>query len=272
MEQHSIPRQITTFEFKLIGFMTLRQFIYLIIFFPLAYIVYIIFPIPLVNILLGVGVACIGVAFAFFPINDRPLDVWLKNLVKRLSSPTQYYYRKDNPPISIFQELYFVADPHRVVAHIESQQKLSAYLNARPATTSTSGSKSVGRGFFHLPSSVKAKQEKSVITQPGSTSSKTSSAQLVNNTQKKPFFIGTVKNNKKIALPGILIYVKNQSSTLRLLKTNPHGIFATYNPIPPGEYLFELKDPKGVYFFDTMKEMIHEENKEPIELTSKELL
>jgi len=46
MEQHAVPRQITTFEFKLIGFMTLRQFIYLLVFIPLGVVVYFLFPIP----------------------------------------------------------------------------------------------------------------------------------------------------------------------------------------------------------------------------------
>jgi hypothetical protein len=88
---------ITSFEFKLIGFMTLKQFLYLVIFAPIGYIVYWLFPIPLLNILMGIAVGGIGLALAFVPINDRPLDVWIKNMWKRLNSPTQYFYRKNNP-------------------------------------------------------------------------------------------------------------------------------------------------------------------------------
>lgn len=91
--------------------------------------------------------------------------------------------------------------------------------------------------------------------------------------EKKPFFIGEVKNNKHISLPGILIYVKDGRGTpVRLLKTNPHGIFATYNPLVPGEYSFEMKDPKNIYFFDTMKIAIGEHNQGNIEIVSKEML
>ena len=68
MEQHPIPRQITSFEFKLIGFMTLKQFLYLVIFGPMGYVVSFI-PIPIVNVILGIAVASIGVALAFLPIN-----------------------------------------------------------------------------------------------------------------------------------------------------------------------------------------------------------
>ena len=99
MEQHSIPRQITTFEFKLIGFMTLKQFLYLVIFFPIGFIIYKIVPIPLINIILGVLVGCIGLAFAFIPFQDRPLEEWLRNLIKRINSPTQYSYKKESEAV-----------------------------------------------------------------------------------------------------------------------------------------------------------------------------
>ncbi|MFZ3011371.1 MAG: hypothetical protein WA100_05980, partial [Microgenomates group bacterium] len=90
---------------------------------------------------------------------------------------------------------------------------------------------------------------------------------------RKPFFIGTIKNGKHIALPGILIYVKNQGNTpVRLLKTNQYGIFATFNTLPAGEYTFEIKDPKNSYLFDTMKIAIQDSNPKSIDIFSKELL
>ena len=62
MEQHPIPRQITSFEFKLIGFMTLKEFLYVVIFAPLGYIVYSLFPIPFLNIILGLAVGFFAVS------------------------------------------------------------------------------------------------------------------------------------------------------------------------------------------------------------------
>jgi hypothetical protein len=89
----------------------------------------------------------------------------------------------------------------------------------------------------------------------------------------KPFLTGVVKNNKMIPLSGVLIYIKDQNGkVIRLLKTNPHGVFATFNPLPDGEYLFELKDPQGSYFFDTMKLKVESKNQKPLEFFSKELL
>ena len=128
MEQHPIPRQITTFEFKLIGFLTLRQFLYLVISLPIAYVLFRIIPIPLLNILAAGVCAAFGAALAFLPINDRPMEVWIRNFIKRLNSPTQYTYMKHNSPLYFLRNLYFVSDPHRVLAHVESQEKLAAYL------------------------------------------------------------------------------------------------------------------------------------------------
>jgi len=289
MDQHAIPRQITSFEFKLIGFMTLKQFLYLVIFAPFGYIVYIIFPLPFFNIILGILVAAVGAALAFMPINDRPLDIWLRNIWKRLNSPTQFTYHKHNQPIALLQNLYFVSDPHHVMAHIESQQLLAAYLEKTKQTMQPNiQKKQVQRAFLDVQTS----QSDLVSPPPIQTAPTQTAVQVAQSysapvtlpeasttppiqTQKehKPFFIGTVKNSKRIPLPGILLYVKNdQNVSVRLLKTNQHGIFATFNPLPPGDYIFEIKDPKSAYLFDTMKITIQDINTRSIEFYSKELM
>ena len=270
MEQgHPIPRQITTFEFKLIGFLTLRQFIYLVIFIPAGYLTFVLFPIPLLNILLGILIAAIGPALAFVPINDRPLEIWIKNLIKRLTSPTQYFYKKQNSPLYFLQDLVFVSDPHKVFTHIESQKMLNQYLSQKrkPETLSSIQKKQrINQLLASPPSLLSVKKEKPKTE---AFSSKPITASL----PKKPFLTGVVKNRKMIPLSGILIYIKDQNGkVLRLLKTNPYGVFATFNPLKEGEYIFELKDPQGSYFFDTMRLKIGGETQKPLEFFSKELL
>ena len=266
-----MPRQITTFEFKLIGFLTLKQFIYLVLFIPLGFIAYKLIAIPLLNILIAALVAGLGIAFAFVPINDRPLDVWIKNLTKRLTSATQYIYQKKNPPIYFLKNLFFISDPHHVLAHIESQEKLAAYLaKTKPNPTAPNVKKQAVAVLLQKPKAELVGQKKVSPV-------KLTDEPIVGKKQiaspKKPFFSGAVKNHKLISLPGILIYLKDENGTLlRLMKTNPHGIFATFNPLPPAEYIFEFKDPKNTYFFDTMKLKIEESNPKPLELFSKELM
>ncbi len=292
MEQHPIPRQITTFEFKLIGFLTVKQFIYLIIFIPIGFIVYELFPIPLLNILLGVLTGAVGFALAFLPINDRPMDVWIRNFFKRLTSPTQYLYHKSNHPLYFLQNLYFTSDPHRIMTHIESREKLGRYLASKGIIQTTNTKKQSVSNLFQMSSSSLGKQKNQqqpqniqgkpiVASSPTPNQYERDSGLLRTDPPaggssagpKHPYFTGIVKNHKLIPLPGILIYVKDEKGdVVRLLKTNPHGIFATFNPLPPATYDFETRDPNNSYLFDTMKMRVESNNLKPIEIFSKELL
>jgi len=261
-----MPRQITTFEFKLIGFFTLKQFIYLVVFIPLGFIVFKLFPLPLVNILLAVLVGAMGPAFAFLPVNDRPLDLWIKNLFKRLTSPTQYVYRKQNSPIYFLQNLFFMNDPHRVMTHIESREKLAAYLAKTKKEPTVNIKKQTIATLLQKPDAAIKGEKKTQVENKAAVAVQPANI-------KKAFFSGVIKNHKLIPIPGILIYVKNEKGdVLRLLKTNPHGVFATFSPLPQSEYQFEFKDPKGTYFFDTMKIKVDTINTKPLEFFSKELM
>lgn len=300
MEQHPIPRQITTFEFKLIGFMTLKQFLYILVSVPAGFIVFRLFPIPIINLLMGLTVIGLGVALAFLPVNDRPLDVWIKNLFKRLSSPTQYAFHKNNSPLYFLEDLYFVSDPHRVVSHVESREKLAAYLEKTQPKKAASVKKNQINSLLKTPTSqmrpIHVKVEppaspaqfataqteahqppvRATSQQPQEQPAQTTKAPPQSAPAPRahgglhPFFTGVIKNARQIPLPGILVYVKNERNIpIRLLKTNPHGVFATYSPLPEGQYVFELKDPNGGYLFDTMNLHVPNERNKPFELYSK---
>ena len=273
MEQHAIPRQITNFEFKLIGFLTIKQFIYLLISIPTGVLVYYIFPVPILKFILGVIVGGIGLAFAFVPINDRPMEVWVRNLVKRLSSPTQYFFKKQNPAIYFLKNLVFTSDPHRVMAHIDSQQKLSKYLNTKSLPKAQNRNQQISSLFSDPFSSLLGKKKPQTRQSSPSSSLPPTTYNLQPNA-KTPFLTGLIKNYKQTPLTGILVYIKKEPTgdPIRILKTNSHGIFATYNPLPPSEYVFEFKDPKGIFFFDTMKVKVENLNEKPVEITSKELI
>lgn len=276
MDQHPIPRQITTFEFKLIGFLTLKQFLYLVVFTPIAFIVFKLFPIPLLNLLLAIVILLFGLAFAFVPINDRPFDIWIRNLIKRLFSPVQFVYHKEPEPLYFLQDLYFVANPRIVAAHVESKEKLAMYLAKTKSSTAINTKKQNISNLLSLPKDMKTLSQTQTISNTKAVPATNATMQnqtMVDSQIKQPFFIGVVKNSKALPLPGILIYIKDQKgNTLRLLRTNLKGNFATFNPIPPHEYTFEIKDPKGQYFFDTMKVKIENNSVKPIEFQSKELL
>lgn len=94
MENHPIPQDITGFQFKLIGNMTVRQFAYLAVGVVLAWICYAL-PLPfLIKLPFALVFGLSGVAFAFLPIEGRPMDTMISNFVKALLNPTQFIYVK----------------------------------------------------------------------------------------------------------------------------------------------------------------------------------
>ena len=77
MEQHPIPQQISSYQFRLVGDMTLKQFFQLAGGFLVALIFY---SIPLIGIVKWPFViisALLGAALAFLPLEERPLERWI---------------------------------------------------------------------------------------------------------------------------------------------------------------------------------------------------
>src|SRR3989339_2182515 len=102
MQQHPVPQNVTQYQFRLVGDMTLKQFLELLGGILLAYLFYasnlvFIFKWPLA--LLSVFV---GIALAFFPIEDRPLDQWVTNFLKSIYNPTRFIWKKTNKIPSFF--------------------------------------------------------------------------------------------------------------------------------------------------------------------------
>ncbi|MFO0703443.1 MAG: PrgI family protein [Patescibacteria group bacterium] len=274
MEQHPIPRQITTFEYKLIGFMTIKQFGYVMLGAVFAYAAFLIVPIFILNYITGFLVFCAGLAFAFFPINDRPLDVFIRNLYTRINSPTQFTFLKNNPSLSVMEDLYFESNPHITITHADSKEKLAAYLANKKVVQKDEKDREAAIGRINTVISKRGQFESPVVTikqpqppAPGDLPQKSTMSKepVIVDAQKNqmntppiavnlkhPFFSGTVTNKRNIPLPGVLVYIKDSDSgkNLRILKTNPHGVFATFNPLPPKKYKVEVVDSAGNYIFD----------------------
>lgn len=108
MNQHAVPQNVTQYQFRLVGDMTLKQFLELCIGLVLAYLffasnllVFIKWPLIILSILFGA-------ALAFFPIEDRPLDQWITNFLKAIYRPTRFIWKKSNKIPNIFS---FTAHP-----------------------------------------------------------------------------------------------------------------------------------------------------------------
>lgn len=120
MENHPIPQDVTGFKFKLIGSVTVKQFLYLI---GGGILAAVFFMVPLPGIIkYPISFLCggIGAALAFVPIDGRPMDVMIKNFLKALPAENQYIYRKKGAEALIAE--FFT---HRQVA-VPKQQEAKA--------------------------------------------------------------------------------------------------------------------------------------------------
>lgn len=118
MENHPIPQDVTGFQFRLIGNMTVKQFAYVASGGVAAVIFYYAPIFILVKILLIPLCAGIGAALAFLPVEGRPLDQMIANFFKDLLSPTQYVYMKTGGVLSVS-----TLDLHPIVQETEQAKK-----------------------------------------------------------------------------------------------------------------------------------------------------
>ncbi len=103
MENHPIPQDVTGFKFKLIGSVTLKQFLYLLGFGILATIAFVLHINLFIKIPLMTIFALIGAALAFVPIEGRPMDVMFANFAKAIPSENRYIYRKRGANLASFE-------------------------------------------------------------------------------------------------------------------------------------------------------------------------
>jgi hypothetical protein len=129
MENHPIPQDITGFEFKLIGDMTIKQFAYIAggaimgwVFYVLPISTFIKIPLALIS----VGIAA---AFAFLPIGGRPMDLMIRHFLRAVFSPTQYVYQKAGG--QLFAQPSTDLAPASKISEM-SQKQFKDFLNALP--------------------------------------------------------------------------------------------------------------------------------------------
>ena len=111
MEQHPIPQQIASYQFKLVGDMTLKQFVQLaggalisLLLYSTPLHPFIKWPLIIISFLFGV-------ALAFLPIQDRPLSTWIFVFFRSIYSPTYFVWNKSVKPIEYFMPEETAAKP-----------------------------------------------------------------------------------------------------------------------------------------------------------------
>jgi hypothetical protein len=155
MDQHPIPQDVTGFQFKLIGTMTVKQFGYVASGVIMAVVLYYM-PLAgffgiLVKVLLIPLFGGSGAFIAFVPIEGRPVDVMATNFFKAIFSPNQYIYHKQGRRFSFSMINTTALTPAETQAHKQSttatvkqkevsnkEAQLRAYLQSSHNETQTS--------------------------------------------------------------------------------------------------------------------------------------
>lgn len=126
MEQHPIPQQISSYQFRLVGDMTLKQFFQVaggalisLIFYSSKLPAIVKWPFILFFSLLGV-------ALAFLPFEDRPLETWILSFFKSVYSPTIFNWRKMKTSTLFFRNE--TESPQENVIPSEGQEKMNKYF------------------------------------------------------------------------------------------------------------------------------------------------
>ncbi len=127
MENHPIPQDVTGFKFKLIGSVTVKQFLYILGGGILAAVCFMIPVSPFIKLPLCALFGGIGVMLAFVPIEGRPMDVMMKNFLKALPAENQYIFRKKGAEVLVNQ--YFqapIVSTPKPVEHAPNENSLDS--------------------------------------------------------------------------------------------------------------------------------------------------
>ena len=130
VQQHPVPQHISSYEFRLVGDMTLKQFGYLAGGVMLGLLFY---SLPLAKIIkwpLILFCGFLGFAFAFIPIEERPLSTWLLAFIKAVFSPTLFIWQKKPKRLEFFEPI--VRQPTTLKASPPDTQQFRQYLTTLP--------------------------------------------------------------------------------------------------------------------------------------------
>lgn len=103
-QQHPIPQQISSYQFKLVGDMTLKQFFQVAGGALISLLVYASSLHSFIKWPLILVFSLFGVALAFLPFEDRPLSNWILSFFRSIYSPTIYHWKKTEKLPIFFRE------------------------------------------------------------------------------------------------------------------------------------------------------------------------
>jgi hypothetical protein len=234
MEQHPIPQQISSYQFRLVGDMTLKQFFQLAGGFLVALIFYSLPIMGIIKIPLAAISALLGIGLAFMPLEGRPLERWIFAFFRAIYTPTEFFWKKTVNPPKFFQDE--TATPAPTSASPQQEAALNQYLSSstkKPGELNTLDQAEAG--FLK-----KLTNLFSGISKPQSTSLPTPQASPPINTAPSAHKLEVPANNPikigQATAPRLVVEEKPSSVTPPAEITSHH-----INPVIAGEEIISTK-------------------------------
>ena len=286
MQQHPIPQQISSYEFRLVGDMTLKQFLKFSAGLLLAVIIYkfpglaIYFRVPLAGL-----VAFLGAVSAFMPIYDRPLESWLLAFLRSAYSPTLFLWKRQVRPAPI--QTINLPPPKTVAQKVKTVNKspaakefLASLPSTPPATTPHTTKRPTAtasppppekKDTAPLPAEEALEKIQQTIKEkpPTVTASPTyEEAPMPATPTTHNIVSGIVLDENGKTIEGAIVEIQDiEGNPIRAMRTNSLGQFQTATPLPKGDYLVIAE--KEPYQFDIIKLPIKGEIVPPIKIQAK---
>jgi hypothetical protein len=306
IQQHPIPQNVTSFQFRLVGDMTLMQFFQLAGGIVLGLVVYatglpFFIKWPLIATCVG-----LGAGMAFLPVEGRPMDKWLLAFIRSIYTPTIFTWQKTiyvPPTPKAAPTPTTVTTPNTpapvapATAAVPSQSFGGGTNYAVPSTPEAPKTTTPNNNTIRAPQDVKAPvvqkihiaaakpvEEKQKVAAPAQTNSIApitpkvqspaggqnpvfSSTLPIPSTPTTPnTIVGMTLNAEGKILDGAIVEIRHNTETVRATKSNKLGQFLFLKPLDNG--VFQLTADHPDYSFKTYSITVNGEIVRPIKLQS----
>ena len=131
METHPVPQQISSYQFRLVGDMTLKQFFQVGGGALISLLIYASGIHPIIKWPLILLSFSLGAALAFLPLEERPLGRWILAFFKSVYSPTYFFWEEVKTPYLFYQEEAPIPKQEGVIAP-HGEVVMEEYLKSLP--------------------------------------------------------------------------------------------------------------------------------------------
>lgn len=273
MEQHPIPQQITSYEFKLVGEMTLKQFgkaaggiIIALLINATGLVFFVKWPLMFIF-------AAGGLAMAFVPFQDRPLETWLLSFIRSIYMPTIYVWKKKPNPnwldIDLSKKIDIEKDEEAIEIPVKSSEKVKEFIESLPSVKKEVANDIEKKEEYvpEIKTETTSKVDLNIQKQKlGATGSAVFGSIPMPDTPTEPNVLaGMVTDSMGKIIEGAIVEIQDSAGNpSRVLKTNALGQFKASTQLANGEYL--VVPEKEGRRFDRVKVTLNGQIVQPIKI------